>query len=314
MFDLTREHAQSIVQAVTPGYHLVSVRPAFGSFTNDARVLECLTPSGTRVCLVVKFLTDEPDEATRCAVASFHALQLARRHGVPVPEPVYLDETGDVLGVPGIVTRLVEGRQVANPRDPVQWAKVLAQILLKIHAIRPGDQDYKYLFNGHDEGLHMLRDDWSKKKASHPLSTEILGTLSELQPAIVAGPSVLIHMDYWYGNVLWHRGRVSAVLDWDFASYGEPAIDIAYFRMNQYLRGTKSAADVFLKSYEEGSGAPVRDLGFWELAAAARPLPIPELWVGATRELGDATVTDERAKADYYEFVAAARQRAYSGR
>ena len=65
---------------------------------------------------------------------------------------------------------------------------------------------------------------------------------------------------------------MSAVLDWDFASYGDPAIDVAYFRMNQYLRGTKSAADPFLKSYEEGSGESVRNLGFWELAAAARTL------------------------------------------
>lgn len=73
------------------------------------------------------------------------------------------------------------------------------------------------------------------------------------------------------------------------------------------------AADVFLQSYEDGSGAPVRNLGFWELAAAARPLPNPALWLGASREMGDATVTDERAKSDYYEFVAAARRRAYGG-
>lgn len=232
MYDLTQEHAQSIVQAVTPDYNLVSVKNAFGSFTNDARVLECRTASGTRVRLVVKFLIDEPDEATHCALASFHALQLARRHGVPVPEPVYLDETGKVLGVPGIVTRLVEGRQMVNPKDHVQWAEDLAQLLLRIHAIRPSDQDYKYLYNGHDEGLHMLRYDWSERKAGHPLSTDILGALAELRPEIVPEPSVLIHMDYWHGNVLWHRGRVSAVVDWDYASYGEPAIDIAYFRMN----------------------------------------------------------------------------------
>ncbi len=312
MHELTMEHAQSIVQTVDPGYKLVSVRPTLGSFTNDARILECRTRAGTLVRLVVKFLIDEPEEANRCAIAGFHALGLAQAHGVPVPEPIFLDEIGDVLGVPGIVTRFVEGRQAWNPRDPALWAEGFARLLLRIHAIKPDDQHHKYLFNGHDEGLHMLRDDWSKRKEGHPLSAEILGALRELLPTIVPGRSVLIHMDYWHGNVLWHEDRVSAVLDWDFASYGDPAIDAAYFRMNQYLRGTKSAADLFLKSYEEGSGEAVRNLGFWELAAAARPLPQPALWVGQAREVETVTATDERVNSAYNEFVASALKRAYN--
>ena len=75
-----------------------------------------------------------------------------------------------------------------------------------------------------------------------------------------------------------------------------------------------AAADIFLQRYEEGSGTVVRDLGFWELAAAARPLPDPALWIPASRELGDAGATDERASTDYYEFVSDATRRAYSGR
>ncbi len=116
MHELTMEHAQSIVQTVDPGSKLISVRPTLGSFTNDARILECRTRAGTLVRLVVKFLIDEPEEASRCAIAGFHALGLAQAHGVPVPEPIFLDEIGDVLGVPGIVTRFVEGRQAWNPR------------------------------------------------------------------------------------------------------------------------------------------------------------------------------------------------------
>ena len=312
MHQLTMEHAQFIVETVNPGYKLISVRPTLGSFTNDARILECRTRAGTPVRLVVKFLIDQPQEASRCAIAAFHALGLAQAHGVPVPEPMFLDNTGDLLGVPGFVTRLVEGRQVWNPEDVEPWAEGFARLLLRIHAISPDDQDRGYLFNGHDEGLHMLRDDWSKRKKGHRLSAEILGTLRELQPTIVPVPSALVHMDYWHGNVVWHEDRAAAVLDWDFASYGDPAIDVGYFRMNQYLRGTKSAADIFLKSYEEASREAVRNLGFWELAAAARPLPHPALWVGQIREANTVTKTEERANSDYDEFVASALKRAYS--
>ena len=205
------------------------MKPAPNSFTNDVRILECLTPSGSHVRLVVKFLVDEPDYAAQCATTHFHALRLAGAHGIPAPEPLYLDETGEVLGVPGIVTRLVEGQQVARPQDPTAWAEELALLLLRIHDIRPSDQERKHLFDGHEEGLHFLRKDWSEKKEGHPLSADIFDAVRHLQSDVIRVPAVLVHMDYWPGNVLWHGNRVSAVLDWDFASYGDPAVDVAYF-------------------------------------------------------------------------------------
>ncbi|MCH8206294.1 MAG: phosphotransferase [Chloroflexi bacterium] len=310
---LSTDRAQSIVRTVAPGHRLVSVTPARGSFTNDVRILECKTRSGKNVRLVVKFLVDQPVYASRSAVAEFRALRLARAHGVPAPEPIYLDETGSLLGVPGVVTRFVEGRQVADPRNPVEWAETLARLLLDIHEIRPSAGERRHLFDGNDLGLYFLSGDWPDEMGAHPLSSEIFDTVRELRSSLATVPAVLAHMDYWPGNVLWHESQVSAVLDWDFASYGDPALDVAYFRMNMYLRGIKSAADIFLKCYEEESGAVVQNLGFWELATAARPLPDPVLWIPASREMGDAGATDERASTDYYEFVAEARRRAYAG-
>jgi len=38
---------------------------------------------------------------------------------------------------------------------------------------------------------------------------------------------------------LWHEGRLSSIVDWDFASSGDPVLDVACFRMNMYLRGIK---------------------------------------------------------------------------
>ena len=146
------------------------------------------------------------------------------------------------------------------------------------------------------------------------MASDIFDTVRELESTIVRVPAVFLHMDYWPGNVLWLEDRVTAVVDWDFASYGDPALDVAYFRMNMYLRGIKGAADIFLERYEEESGAAVQNLGFWELAVAARPLPDPVLWIPMSREMGDTSATDDRAHTDYYEFVAGARRHAYTGR
>ena len=58
----------------------------------------------------------------------------------------------------------------------------------------------------------------------------------------------------------------------------------------------------------------MRNLGFWELASAARPLPNPGEWIPASRQMGDLTATDDRADSDYYHFVADAIDRAHAGR
>ena len=310
----THERAQGIVEAIDPHLQFVSTASTIGSFTNDARILECRTPTGSRVRLVAKFLVDKPELASRIAAVSFHAAMLAREHGVPVPEPVFLDETGEVLGVPGVVSRFVQGAQVADPKDPEKWAEDLARQLVQIHSIRPGEREKRFLFDGNHQTLYFTRDENPKLIAGHPLSSDIFDAVRKLQSKLVPAPPVLVHLDYWHGNVLWRHGRISAVLDWDFAGYGDPGIDVAYFRMNMHLRGIKEAADCFLKAYERQSGEAVKNLGFRELAAAAQPLPSPIRWIPMSKDMGGAQITDERAIAQYEEFVAGALQRAYEGR
>ena len=83
--------------------------------------------------------------------------------------------------------------------------------------------------------------------------------------------------------------------------------------MNMYLRGIKEAADIFLDYYEAESGR-VENLGFWELACAARPLPGPALWLPEYYEAEDVRAIVNRAETDFGEFVELAMGRAYAGR
>jgi aminoglycoside phosphotransferase (APT) family kinase protein len=68
------------------------------------------------------------------------------------------------------------------------------------------------------------------------------------------------------------------MLDWEEAAWGDPGIDVAYARMNMLLMGLADAADAFLHTYEAESGRMVENLGFWELAAAVRPMFDPGDW------------------------------------
>ena len=303
--------ASVVIDAVAPGHRLVSVTPAKAAFTNSVQIVDTLSPAGSRLRLVVKRMTDEPDPER--ATADFHGLRIARKHGIPAPEPVLLDATGEVLGVPGIVTTFVEGTQNANPSDPTSWAKDIAELLLRIHDVRPDTDERRNIYDGNELALYFLSGEYPERMAGHPLSDTIYGAIRELRVGLAADTPVFVHMDFWPGNILWEDGRISAVLDWDASGYGDRAIDVANFMMEMHLRGIREAAQPFLEYYEASSG-PVRNLGFWELASAARPLPDPSAWIPESGDLGDLVVPIERADTDYYEFVHDAVRRAYSER
>ena len=47
---------------------------------------------------------------------------------------------------------------------------------------------------------------------------------------------VLLHGDYWPGNVIWQDGRLVAVIDWEDACLGDPLADLATARVELLCR------------------------------------------------------------------------------
>jgi aminoglycoside phosphotransferase (APT) family kinase protein len=56
---------------------------------------------------------------------------------------------------------------------------------------------------------------------------DLLARLAD-DPPPVSGPATPLHGDAKLGNCLWHEGRLTALLDWEMASVGEPLIEIGY--------------------------------------------------------------------------------------
>jgi aminoglycoside phosphotransferase (APT) family kinase protein len=70
----------------------------------------------------------------------------------------------------------------------------------------------------------------------------------------------------------------AAVIDWEEASLGDPAEDVAYYRMDLWASVSVDLADGFLRCYEQTTGQPLASLGFWDLVAAAHPIWRPQGW------------------------------------
>ncbi len=219
---------------------------------------------------------DRGEKASR----EYKAFELMNKAGIPSPEPLLLDTTGELLGVPGIVTRFVNGNLVLElPADPLQWARKLAVMLARIHSIPMDEAARSFLLKANSEATWFLgQTDPPKYMHAFPGGAELWKTLHDLYPFLKPVPPALVHIDYWSGNILWQDDEISAVLDWEEAACGDPVIDVAYARMNMVLMGLLEAADEFLKAYEAETGRQAENLGLWELAAAVRPLSDPAAW------------------------------------
>lgn len=266
---------------LAPGSSLLATELLPGSFSNYTHRITARASSGSQFDLVVRRYAvfgdyDRGEKARR----EFKAIQLANANGVPTPEPLLLDETGEVLGSPGIVTSFVPGELLLEPpAQALAWVRGMASMLARIHTVQFGPVEQEALLDADAEASWFARS--SEVPAYMTVFAggdqvwldfrEAYGQRRTVRPG-------LVHLDYWSGNILWSGSAISAVLDWEEAAWGDPAIDVAYARMNLALMGLPALMDEFLSAYEVEAGRRLENLGLWELAAAVRPMVDVESW------------------------------------
>jgi aminoglycoside phosphotransferase (APT) family kinase protein len=277
----TEEAMGALLAQVAPGSILRAIEPLPGSYSNSTHLVRARSPDGSSLRLVVRrYRVFGSYDRGKKARREYRTFELVRRHGIPAPQPVYLDEGGTILGVPGIVTRYVEGSQVTSPSKPAAWARALAEMLARIHRTPCSPEIEGYLLDADSEASWFLRSDTVPDyMEAHPQGAAVWAAARDVLPGLQNVEPTLVHIDYWPGNILWSGDRITAVVDWEEAAYGDQGIDVAYCRMQMILKGMGSVADEFVDAYEIEAGQRVSNLGFWELAAAARPMFSPGGWI-----------------------------------
>ena len=295
------ESLQSVLESIEPGAEFISIHSLEGDYSNATHLVEATAADGSSFQVVTRRYAifgdyDRGEKARR----EFKTLQLLSSYGSAVPEPLYLDDTGAILGSPGIVTQYMPGKLIMGNPYPPQWAERLAETLARIHKIPITASDTSFLLDGNSEVLWFLnsKDTVPKYISSQPKGMALWQAMIDYLPRLKSVEPSLVHIDYWSGNILWDGGVISAVVDWEEAAQGDPDIDVAYCRMDMVLCGRHEAADEFIAVYEREMGKPVSNLGFWELAAAVRPMFSPDGWI-----------SESPARERFSDFVEAAIQR-----
>jgi aminoglycoside phosphotransferase (APT) family kinase protein len=97
---------------------------------------------------------------------------------------------------------------------------------------------------------------------------------------------VFLHHDLHPGNVAWHRGRLSAVLDWNEARLGPAVSDVAYCSVDLAASHGAAAADRLVDHYQAATGQPLEDIARWQLLWVANAVRWIHYWQAGYRELG----------------------------
>jgi aminoglycoside phosphotransferase (APT) family kinase protein len=286
--------------ALTLDRLLAAVRRHFGSAATIENVV--LPTLGGSNLTTIFDVVEGPGEANRRRLVSrqetyvaantpflaprlqYQLLEVATKHGIPCPAPVFELAPEDELGR-GYVTAFVSGetfpkRILTDARFASARAKLAGQsgeVLARLHAIP--ESEVAFLADSPDS-----RD---------PLGAQLarLDSYGEAHPAVELGarwlvqhrpkPSrrQLVHGDYRTGNLLVSEDGLEALLDWECAHLGSGLEDLGWlctrswrFGQNELPAGGFGSREQLVAAYEKVSGAPVdpAEVHWWEVFGLLR--------------------------------------------
>jgi aminoglycoside phosphotransferase (APT) family kinase protein len=192
-------------------------------------------------------------------------IEAARAKGVTAPEVVAVLEDADGLGS-GFVMRALPG--TADPKvilgcdDPDGLLRQAARDLARIHSLRQGDVPTGVPVMDYRAAIADLKQQFLEAGGDRPIIALGLKWLEDNCPSQVE--TVLNHGDYRMGNLLVDSARLTGVLDWELAHFGDRHEDLAFgcmavWRFARYDRPALGLGSIeeYIAGYEAESGTKV---------------------------------------------------------
>ena len=261
---------------ITPPGSTVEIERAALGFSKDTYIMGVASPDGLSERLVMR--RDLPAGCTRTSVVDeFPLLVHLHGEGLPVPEPLLLESNPAILDGRFIIMRAAAGRpdvQTWEP-DPHKRERLgteLASILARLHRLPlagapfslpeggPGIVLGDWLSGWRRQWEEIGRAEWAQVSRAYDYLEANLPDVERL---------VIVHADYGLHNIMVDDGRITAVLDWEFAHAGDPAEDLAYTqgRLEGFVHWER-----FLQDYIAAGGpsVPPERFGFYKIWRGVR--------------------------------------------
>jgi aminoglycoside phosphotransferase (APT) family kinase protein len=274
------EQAARLVGAICPGARLVRVWPFEGAASSQVTGIEAELAGGSRVALVLRQygaanLRSDPHSAQ----TEYQLLKQLSGAGLPVPRPYLADESGTTVPGPCLLMELIDGEPVHQPADLASFTRQFAAALAAVHDCGIMRADVPFLPDVGAQVLAGLSSGPPGPGAEMPETAMRRVLQANWPPPQVTG-AVVLHGDYWPGNVLWRGDQLTGIIDWEDAAFGDPLADLAIARLEIAWQSGVAAMDRFTDEYlalRPASGTAT--LPLWDLRAALRAGEFPiETW------------------------------------
>jgi aminoglycoside phosphotransferase (APT) family kinase protein len=270
---------EQLVKRLESGSTLLRAWSLTGGVSAQVTALEIERADGETQKLVVR-QHGEVDLRYNPNIAAdeFRLLNIVHRAGLPAPKPYYVEDSGEIFATPCIVVEFVEGRPEFAPADVGDTVRQFAETLAAIHRVDVATADLSFL----PSKTARMGEKLSARPAVLDESLEegrIRDALEAVWPPPQANSSVLLHGDYWSGNLLWKDGRLAAVIDWEDAAVGDRLADLGKTRLEVlWTLGFEAMLD-FTAQYRAFAGAiDTANLPYWDLCGALKAAHNLSLW------------------------------------
>jgi aminoglycoside phosphotransferase (APT) family kinase protein len=285
-----RDGYRRLADRLRPGSEAVRCRPLEGGVSAHVTAVDLALPGGATERVVVRQhgaidKGHNPDIAT----TEFRVLEAVHAAGLAVPEPLLLDQAGELLGAPGLVTAFVDGSTDVAPSELPDALRQMARFLSRLHAVDIETAGLPALPHADDPTANTMR-----YLPGGSLGERIRAVHASRGPITPTNRPALLHGDFWPGNVMWREGELVAVLDWEDAAIGDPVADLAGSRNELLWKYGLDAREQFTERYLAMTSIDLTNLPFWEISGAAGALALMGEW-GLDPEIE----ADMRAKCEW---------------
>ena len=260
-----------VVQKIDPQSKLLRTWELTGGVSAQVTALEIERPDGhTKKMIVRQHGAVDLEQNPQVAADEFELLQLLHSIRLATPTPYHLDQSGEIFSSPYVVIEYIEGKPEFAPSDLTDFILQLATYLSRIHQINCSNLDVSFLPQQEKIVAEKLRARHTNIGESVE-ERRIRDTLESIWPLPQRNTFVLLHGDFWPGNILWRDGQLVAVIDWEDAAIGDPLADVANSRLEILWAFGIDAMQSFTYRYQSMTTIDFTHLPYWDLYAALRP-------------------------------------------
>jgi aminoglycoside phosphotransferase (APT) family kinase protein len=251
----SRAQLNWVERTVGGGAVVTGGRRMLGGITSSVHRLSVHTRTGTRQVVLKRFSDPRIQDASAIVANETAALSAVEATAVPAPRVLGASPDGrDTDGVPSLLMTRAPGRVWLGPDDLHEWVGQLAALVPVIHGV-PADAQQPSPREAQQRPI--------PQSASRPDLWRAAGELVATMPP--DRELVRTHGDYQHFNVLWSRGRLSALVDWSSSSVAAPERDVGHCRLNLAVLFSAELAEDLRHAYEAEAGRPVDP--WWDVDA-----------------------------------------------